>query len=524
MEVSVVVRNRSGQPITDWSVAFDYPSTITSVWNARLLPQPTSPRNLLRPESWNRTLPPGGSVEIGFLATPGNPAASLQNLRVEPTGIISPTPNPSPVPSPTATPAPTPVAGPSPTPSPTPASTPTPTPMPTPYPTPQAGQPDLRRVVVGYFVEWGIYARNYHVADIPADKLNVINYAFADISPAGEVTLFDSWAAVEKAYPGDRWDEPLRGNFKQLQKLKAAHPHLITMISVGGWTLSGRFSDVALTPASREKFAASAVRFIRRYGFDGVDIDWEYPGGGGLESNVSRPEDKQNFTKLLAELRRQLNAAGAQDGRTYYLTIAAPAGPDKIANIEVAAIAQHLDWINLMSYDLHGPWENVANHHACLYSRPGDPLSTQAAIDTWLQLGTPAHKLVLGIPFYGYAWRGVGPTNNGLFQPAAGTAPGTWDTSGFTEYWDIIRRLQTAPQTWRRYWDPVAKAPFLYAVSQQGGTFITYEDRESLGHKLDFLRQRNLRGAMFWELSGDTKDPNTSLLDLLSRQLLPPTP
>ena len=186
---------------------------------------------------------------------------------------------------------------------------------------------------MAYFVEWGIYQRDYHVYDIPAKNVNVLNYAFADISTGGEVVLFDSYAAVEKAYPGDTWDQPLRGNFNQLKKLKAQNPHLITMISVGGWTLSSRFSDAALTAASRSKFAASAVAFIRKYGFDGVDIDWEYPGGGGLETNVSRPEDKQNFTAFLSELRRQLDAAGQQDGRRYYLSIAAPAGPDKIASL-----------------------------------------------------------------------------------------------------------------------------------------------------------------------------------------------
>ena len=94
-------------------------------------------------------------------------------------------------------------------------------------------------MIVGYFVEWGVYGRNYHVYNIPTAQLNVINYAFADISAGGEVALFDSYAAVEKTYPGDTWDQPIRGNFNQLKKLKAQNPHLVTMISVGGWTLSG---------------------------------------------------------------------------------------------------------------------------------------------------------------------------------------------------------------------------------------------------------------------------------------------
>ena len=358
MEVQVTLKNNGSAAVSTWSLAFDYPSTISSLWEGNLATQTASPRYKVTPKSWNATIPAGQSVTIGFVASPANLAAKLQNLVVQPSAGVSPTPVPTPIPSPTATPKPSPTPIATPTPSPTPVIVPTPTPIPspTPSPTPVANQPDLSKVIVAYFVEWGIYQRDYHVYDIPAKNVNVINYAFADISTGGEVVLFDSYAAVEKAYPGDTWDQPLRGNFNQLKKLKAQNPHLITMISVGGWTLSSRFSDAALTAASRSKFAASAVAFIRKYSFDGVDIDWEYPGGGGLETNVSRPEDKQNFTALLTELRRQLDAAGQQDNRRYYLSIAAPAGPDKIANIEPAKIAAVLDWINVMTYDLHGAW------------------------------------------------------------------------------------------------------------------------------------------------------------------------
>lgn len=363
---------------------------------------------------------------------------------------------------------------------------------------------------------------NYHVADIPAEKLSVINYAFADISPSGEVTLFDSWAAVERPYPGDTWEQPLRGNFNQLIKLKEQHPHLITMIAVGGWTLSGRFSDVALTTSSRRKFARSAVDFIRAYQFDGVDIDWEYPVAGGLPENVYRPQDKRNYTLLLQELREQLDQAGQEDGKYYYLTIAAGAGLDKIANLEVAEISGILDWINVMCYDFHGGWENVTDHHSPLYGADDwDTLSTEAAIHAFLQAGAPPHKLVLGVPFYGRAWQGVGPTNNGLRQPAAGVPQGTFEEPGMMDYWDIEGRLTGQPSVYQRHWDPVAKSPFVYAPSLNGGTFITYEDRESLRHKTDFLQSKGLRGVMFWELSNDKRD-GSGLLPLLVEELWGP--
>ena len=373
---------------------------------------------------------------------------------------------------------------------------------------------------MGYFAEWGVYGRDYHVYEIPAKNLNVINYAFADISAAGEVVLYDSYAAVEKSYPGDTWDQPLRGNFNQLKKLKAQNPHLVTLISVGGWTLSGRFSDIALTPALRSKFAASAVAFIRKYGFDGVDIDWEYPGGGGLPSNVSRPEDKQNFTSLLAELRRQLDLAGKADARRYYLTIAAPAGLDKIANIQPAAIAAVLDWINVMTYDLHGAWENRTNHHAALNGAPGDPLTVRAAMDAYLAAGVPRDKLVVGLPFYGLSWKGVPNINNGLAQSATGAATGTWDATGMFDYWDIEQRLAAQPVAYRKFRDSTGNAPWVYAPTLQGGLFITYDDRESISLKCDYINAQNFRGAMFWELSGDLTD-GTGLLPVVKNKVKP---
>lgn len=147
--------------------------------------------------------------------------------------------------------------------------------------------------LVGYFAEWAD-GRGYHVADIPADKLTHVNYAFAVIRDG-------QCAARGRAAPE---------HFAQLRALKQKHPHLRTLISVGGWADSGPFSDAALTEASRSKFARSCAAFAATNGFDGVDIDWEYPGGGGLEKDKGRPEDTRNFTLLLAELRRALDDQG----------------------------------------------------------------------------------------------------------------------------------------------------------------------------------------------------------------------
>lgn len=369
--------------------------------------------------------------------------------------------------------------------------------------------------LVGYFVEWGVYDRNHHVKDIPADKLTHINYAFAKIVN-GECAVFDSFAATEKAYEGDRkGDGVLRGNFNQLIQLKKKHPHLKSLISVGGWTLSSPFSDVALTDESRSKFAKSCVAYIKKYGFDGVDIDWEYPVSGGKQGNTNRKEDKANYTLLLAELRKQLDAAGQVDKKQYLLTIAASAGPRHIANLELDKIHRHLDWINLMAYDFHGSWDATTHFNAPLFSIKDDPakdeaskrLNVDAAVQTYLAAGAPPEKLVLGVPFYGVGWSGVPKTNNGLFQAKTGVPKGTFEEGKF-DYKDLAKNyIGKLP----RHWHEEAKVPWLY--DPKSGLMISYDDPESLKFKAQYARDKKLGGLMFWELSAD--DAKSSLLNAL---------
>ena len=364
--------------------------------------------------------------------------------------------------------------------------------------------------VIGYFAAWGVYGRDYHVADVPAELLTHINYAFANISEDGRCVLGDPYADTDKAYPGDTWDPGAkRGSFHQLELLKQAHPHLKTLISVGGWTWSGRFSDVALTPTSRETFASSCVDFMIEYGFDGIDIDWEYPAGGGLPSNTVRPEDTQNYSLLLQELRAQLDARGASVGRPYLLTIAAPASPVTSSHLELDTIQQHLDWINLMTYDFQGSWSALTNHHAPLAASSTDPnpdatereqLNVQSTVQNYRSAGVPADKLVVGVPFYGRGWASVGAANNGLYQAFSGLPQGTWE-AGVFDYHDLVANYVP---TYTRYWHDEAHVPWLYDAA--AGVMISYEDTESIDHKTQFINNEGLGGVMFWELSGDTPD------------------
>lgn len=370
--------------------------------------------------------------------------------------------------------------------------------------------------IVAYYPSWATYDRNYQVADIDAEKISHINYAFANIAN-GEIVLGDAYADTDKFFPGDCWDPGCkRGNFNQLQKLKAAHPHLKTLISVGGWTWSGGFSDAALTAASRTKFADSAVRFVRQYGFDGVDLDWEYPVGGGL--NPGRPEDKQNFTLLLQKIREKLDAAGQQDGKRYLLTIASGASTSYVQNTELGKVKDYVDWINIMTYDFHGGWENVSGHNAPLYVDPSDPSSNKndanvaAAVENHIRAGVPASKIVMGMPFYGRGWSGCRATGNGQYQSCTDTPAGTWE-AGIFDFSDLENNYINK-NGYTRYWNNTAKVPYLYNPSN--GVYISYDDPESFGHKTNFIKTKGLAGAMFWEITGDR---NGTLLNKLYNDL-----
>jgi chitinase len=364
--------------------------------------------------------------------------------------------------------------------------------------------------IIGYFPSWGVYARDYHVPEIRGELLTHINYAFLNISAEGDCILGDAYAEIDRFYDGDSWDTgAVRGSFHRLQLLKEAHPHVGVLLSIGGWTWSSQFSAVAATAESRARFARSCADIMEQYGFDGLDVDWEYPGGGGLYAG--QPEDTENFTALLADMRAELDARG-----DHLLTIAAPAGLERIAAIQVDRIHQHLDWINVMTYDFHGSWDTTTGFNAPLASAPGDPTPTfnvSSALDAWLDGGTPPDKLTMGVPFYGRGWSGVEPDNAGLFQPATGASTGTYEP-GVLDWHDLAASYIP---TMERHYSEEAQVPWLH--DPETGTMITYDDPESLRAKLATVNELGLGGVMFWELSGD--DAENTLLQTLHDELSP---
>jgi chitinase len=364
--------------------------------------------------------------------------------------------------------------------------------------------------LVGYYASWDVYERAMFLSKIGTDRLTHINYAFSNITPDGQCVIGDSDADTNRFFGAgntisgtpDTVDSQ-RGNFNQLAQLKQKYPRLGVLISIGGWTWSEHFSDVALSEESRQKFVQSCLDlYLVRYGksFDGVDIDWEYPVSGGLKPG--RPEDKHNLTLLLAEFRRQLDALQQTTGRKYLLTLAGPSSPDTMSHFELGEIQKTLDWINVMAYDYHVATEAVTGFLAPLYGSARDPnpdsrnfQNGDAAVSGYLAAGVPAGKIVLGIPFYGRAWQGA--SGDGLFSPAASPAPAKYEPG----YMDYTELLNGPLQKYQRHWDADAKAPWLFDPAT--GTFISYDDAESIRWKVKYIREKGLGGAMIWELGLD---------------------
>lgn len=343
--------------------------------------------------------------------------------------------------------------------------------------------------VVGYFTNWGVYDRNYHVKNIEtsgsAAKLTHINYAFGNVQ-GGKCAIGDSYADYGTA---DTWDNgALRGNFNQLRKLKKLHPNLKVIWSFGGWTWSGGFGEAAKNPAA---FAQSCYDLVedKRWAdvFDGIDIDWEYPNACGLTCDTS---GRDAFTNVLKALRSKF---GQSNLVTAAITADASAG-GKIDAADYAGAAQYVDWYNPMTYDYFGAWDakGPTAPHSPLTSYSGIPKAGFNSTDTLAKLkglGVPASKLLLGIGFYGRGWSGV--TQDAPGGTATGAAPGKYE-AGIDDYKVLKSRC---PATGKVGGTAYAKC---------GDQWWSYDTPETIGTKMAFKDAQGLGGTFFWELSGDT--------------------
>ncbi|MFG3021278.1 glycoside hydrolase family 18 protein [Streptomyces sp. NPDC048254] len=353
--------------------------------------------------------------------------------------------------------------------------------------------------VVGYFTEWGVYDRKYLVKNVEtsgsAAKLTHINYAFGNVT-GGKCAMGDSYAATDRAHTAaesvdgvaDTWDQPLRGNFNQLLKLKKKHPNLKILWSFGGWTWSSGFGEAARNPAAFAQSCYDLVKNSKWAGvFDGIDIDWEYPNACG---NTCDTSGRDAFKNLMAALRSKFGSSALV---TAAITADATSG-GKIDAADYAGAAQYVDWYNPMTYDYFGAWDAAGPTapHSPLNSYSGIPKAnfyTSATIAKLKGLGIPASKLLLGIGFYGRGWTGVTQAAPG--GTATGPAAGTYE-QGIEDY----KVLKTKC--------PATGTVGGTAYAKCGSDWWSYDTPATIATKMTYKNQQGLGGTFLWELSGDT--------------------
>lgn len=423
---------------------------------------------------------------------------------------------------------------------------------------------DPNTVVGTYFVEWGIYGRDYTIDNLPADNLTHILYGFIPIcgpnesvkSVGGnsynalmtacqgvndyEVVIHDPWAAFQKSFPqaGHEYSSPIKGNYAMMMALKQRNPDLKIIPSIGGWTLSDPFFDFT-TKANRDTFVASVKKFLNTWKFyDGVDIDWEFPGGGGAAPELGDPvNDGPAYIALMAELRVMLDELEAENGRTYELTSAIGVGHDKIEDVDYGDAIQYMDYIFAMTYDFYGGWNNVLGHQTALncgnFMRPGQcdgsgldengepytgpAYTTDNGIQLLLEQGVPANKLVVGTAMYGRGWEGVLPsslsdpsdpmTGVGNGKLKGSSAQGVWE-DGVIDYKGIKANMLGANNQgingFEYGYDEMAEAPYVW--NRTSGQLITFDDDRSVKAKGAYVRSLGLAGLFSWEIDADNGD------------------
>ena len=499
---SLQITNLTSTTISKWQVEFTCDNfTIGEFWNFNATRSGLI--YTVKGQSWNVDLAAGQMIESGFSYT-----GSSSNLKISTTNpniiIDSGTPTPTPTPGPTT-----------------------------------GLKPNTTKKLFGYFAEWAIYGREFKPNMIPFQKLTHIMYAFMLANPSqqdydllaansnfppkpyypqlpeGTLTTHDEYAAFQNIIDG------YNGNLGYLSAIKTKYPHIKILISVGGWTLSWNLSKIFANSTTRRTFVKSSVDFLLKYGFDGLDIDWEFPGTQGIGYNYVDPvNDPISLTQTLKEMRIEMDSRSPN--KYLELTVATSANPEVIKHYKNAE--PYLDYLNIMTYDLMGGWGD-GGHQSGMFKNPlqtdlPEGFYGDATVKNALAAGYSSKKISIGSPFYGRGWAKLSPPANGgplifgtnVSGPAT-TYSGVDGEPGMTDWRHLKNLLGTSLS---EQYDEVAQAPW---ASKVGGETWSYENPRSASFKADYLVKNNLAGIIMWELSSDSRDADRSLLDAILQTL-----
>ncbi|WP_026116365.1 glycoside hydrolase family 18 protein [Nocardiopsis valliformis] len=394
---------------------------------------------------------------------------------------------------------------------------------------------------IGYFADWNVANRGYTVNELrnsgAPEHLTRLMWAFGNIDRDGlcfipEDSHDQPWELYQRRYgedesvsgEADEYEQELAGGLNQLRQLRAEYPDLGASLSLGGWNWSVNFSTAARTEESREAFVTSCLDLWLRGNlpvrggepqggegvaagvFDGIDLDWEWPGGQGNPDNVEHPDDARNFTLLVAEFRRQMDELSRETGDDYLLSVSLPGG---VAHTEAfeAELFEYVDFATVQGYDFAGPWNERTTHHSNLYvpDYNEDANSVDAAIQRYLDLGADPEQLVMGIPAFGRGWQGVPAQEEGRYQEASGPADDDYD--GPTRPFDQLEEMGG-----RRFLDEDSGSYWVY----DGDEWWTYDNPDVIELKGQYVQDHDLAGMMVWNLD---MDPNGDLVRTMHKSL-----
>lgn len=360
-----------------------------------------------------------------------------------------------------------------------------------------------KTIIIGNYPGWSENGAEYHVNKIKTKMLTHLIYEQANVKKSGQVTHWNAFQDIAKNYPGDQAvGQKYRGTFNQLQQLKKRNPHLKTVIAIGGWRLSKHYHHVVINKTRRQRFVRSSIDFAQRFNFDGLVIDWRYPGIS-REGNPSTYNDPNNLLILLKELRRTIK----QRKLNLSLAVSTPSYPVMLESWPIEAMAKEVDFFNVLSFDITGSWNSYTGHASPLYRPRGSLLpddgSMHSGVQFFLKQNVDPQKIVINIPAIGRAWTDT----EGLHRTSRSIPYGTFDLrdkapEGIYSGENLIQYIEDP--RYEKGWDDLAKASYLYSKTQLGGHFISFEDDRSVSAKLSYMENHNLGGVGVQYLYADT--------------------